>query len=332
MSKPGLRGSVCVIQKEILSGNMKKVTLLWNALKRYWKLRYGPVHFRLMDINCLAYLGLVGFLLIFFHRAVAYWPIYILIHAVLVIFILEIVRFGEKYPQKKTFWILRTFYPVALILYLWSELNGLVPMFYGSYWATDIIIHWDKIIFGVHPTVWVQQLYQPWLDELMNFFYTGYYTFFLLVPLSLFICKKKKEAIAVFSLTTFAYFSNFLLFYFFPVVSPRMYPSLEALHIKQHSGYFFSLVNRIVQAEGSVLGAAFPSSHVSGALVWALAALRYSRKLGYVVAPIALGVAVAAVYLGLHHAVDSIFGILWGFICYPIALSLIKKRGEDPPT
>ena len=309
---------------------MKKETSLWNALKRYWGLRYGHVHFRLMDIICLAYLGLIGFLLIFFHKAVIYWPIYILIHAVLAISILEIVRFGEKYPQKKTFWILRTCYPLALILYLWSELNGLVPMFYGSYWATDIIIYWDKIIFGVHPTIWVQQLYRPWLDELMNFFYTGYYTFFLLVPLSLFVCKKKKEAIAVVSLITFTYFSNFLLFYLFPVVSPQMSSPLQALQIKQPSGYFFSLINRIAQAKGSVLGAAFPSSHVSGALVWALSALRYSRKLGYVVAPIALGVAVAAIYLGLHHAVDSIFGILWGSICYLIALSLIKRRGEDP--
>lgn len=301
-----------------------------NNLKRFWEFRYGGVHLRLMDINCLAYLGLVGFLLIFFHRAVVRWLIYVLIHAALIIFILEIVRLGEKYHQKKIFWILRTFYPVPFILYLWLELNELVLMFCGSHWATDIIIHWDKIIFGVHPTVWVQQLYRPWLDELMNFFYTGYYTFFLLLPLFLYISKKKQEAFAVFSLITFTYLSNFFLFYFFPVVSPHMSPSLETLQIKQSSGYFFSEINQIVQAKGYVLGASFPSSHVSGGLVWALSALRYFKKLGYMVAPVALGVPIAAVYLGLHHAVDSIFGILWGSICYMIALILIKTRGEDP--
>lgn len=311
--------------------SLRRKNVLWDFLKQFWGARYGQVRFRLLDINCIAYLSLTALLLIFFHKAARGWPFYILIHIAYIIGILEIVRLGEKSPHRKILWILRTFYPVTLFFYGWKELSVLVRMFFDSYWATDVIIRMDKFIFGVHPTIWVQHLYQPWLDEFMSFFYSAYYTFFVLVPLILFICKKKEAALAVFSVTTFVYFSNYLLFCLFPVVSPRVYPMLQSLQIKHYTGYLLGQLNHMLQADHSVMGASFPSSHVSGALAWALSTLRYSRKMGYVTLPIAMGVAISSVYLGLHHAADSLFGILWLAISYPIAIRLIKKRGEDPP-
>jgi len=85
-----------------------------NILQRYWVLRYGHIHFRLMDINCIGYLGLIGFLLIFFHKSVIRWPFHVLIHTAFVIGILELVRLGEKYRYNKILWTLRTFYPVSI--------------------------------------------------------------------------------------------------------------------------------------------------------------------------------------------------------------------------
>ena len=309
---------------------MKRGIVILNVLKRYWMLWYGHIHFRLMDINCLAYIGLIGFLLIFFHKAVIRWPLYVLIHAAIVIAILEILRLGEKYPHKKILLIFRLFYPVPILLFAWKELGVLAPMFFGSYWATGLIIHWDKLIFGVYPTVWVQKLYHPWLDELMNFIYAGYFTFFFLIPLSLFVRKKKKATFAVFSLITFTYFSNFLFFLFLPALRPPFVPILQALQIKQQTGYLFFEINRILQAVGGISGGAFPSSHVAGAIVWGMSALRYNRKLGYALLPLVIGIGFSTVYLGLHHAMDPIFGYIWSAICYPIALKLIKQRGEDP--
>lgn len=305
---------------------------IWNALKGYWELRYCNVSFRLMDINCLAYMGMIGFFLIFFHNSVARWPLYVLIHAVICLGIIEIIRVGEKYPQNKILGILRTFYPVPLFLFAWEELEVLVTMFYGSHWATDMIVRWDKLIFGVHPTVWLQQLYHPWLNELINFFYAGYYTFFLLVPLSLYVCKKKKEASAVFSLATFVYFTNFCLFFLLPAFSPRFIPMLSELHTQEQTGYLFVAINRLVQTNGSIRTGAFPSSHVAGAFAWALCALRYNRKLGYALIPMAFGIAFSTVYMGLHHGMDPLIGSIWGVITYSAALKLIKIRGEDPLT
>jgi membrane-associated phospholipid phosphatase len=301
-----------------------------NIVLKAWNSRYHGVRFRLMDINCTVYMGLIGVLLIFFHKTVGNWPQYILIHAGFVIGILEIVRLGEKHPEKKLFSILRTFYPIVILLYAWEELPALQPIIFGSYWLTDTLVRWDKLIFGVHPTVWLQNLYNPWLDELMNFIYATYYTFFLLAPLIFYIRKKKEVSFAIYSLATFTYMSNFLLFYFLPALGAKPAPLLEGLHVKEHTGFLFVELNRIVQTKGGIACGAFPSSHVAGALVWALSALRYDKKLGYIILPFAIGIGFSTVYMTLHHAVDPIAGYIWGILSFVLALKLIKVRGEDP--
>jgi membrane-associated phospholipid phosphatase len=303
---------------------------LINIILKAWKSRYGDVRFRLMDINVMVYLGLIGLLVIVFQNNVNNWPIHVLIHAGIIIAILEIVRFDEKRPRNKLLSILRTFYPVLILLYTWEELASLQSMIYGSFWFTETLVRWDKLIFGVHPTVWLQNLYNPWLNELMNFIYATYYTFFLLAPLIFYIRKKKEVSYAIYSLATFTYLTNFLIFYLLPALGAKPAPMLAGLHVKEQAGFLFVEINKIIQAKGGIECGAFPSSHVAGALVWALSALRYDKKLGYVILPFAIGIGFSTVYLTLHHAVDPITGYIWGAFSFVLALKLIKSRGEDP--
>jgi membrane-associated phospholipid phosphatase len=301
-----------------------------NVLVNAWNWRYAGVRFRLMDINLSVYMGLIGILVIIFHKNVNNWPVHVLIHAGFVIGILEVVRLGEKHPENRLFSIFRTFYPLVFFLYAWEELAVLQSMIFGSFWLTDTLILWDKLIFGVHPTVWLQNLYNPWLNELMNFIYASYYTFFLLVPLIFYIRKKKEVSYAIYSLATFTYMSNFLLFYFLPALGAKPAPILAGLHVKEQTGFLFVELNKIIQAKGGIACGAFPSSHVAGALVWALSALRYDKKLGYIILPIAIGIGFSTVYMTLHHAVDPISGYIWGAFSFFLGLKLLKRRGEEP--
>ncbi|UCE41056.1 MAG: phosphatase PAP2 family protein [Candidatus Aminicenantes bacterium] len=303
---------------------------LKKSILKAWNWRYAGIRFRLMDINLSVYMGLIGLLVIFFRKNVDNWANHVLIHTVFVIGILEIVRLVEKHPENKLFSILRTFYPVVFFLYAWEELAVLQSMIYGSFWFTDTLVRWDKLLFGVHPTVWVQNLYNPWLDELMNFIYASYYTFFLLVPLIFYIRKKKEVSFAIYSLATFTYMTNFVFFYLLPALGAKPASLLAGLHVKEQTGFLFVELNRIIQAKGGIACGAFPSSHVAGALVWALSALRYDKKLGYIILPFAIGIGFSTVYLTLHHAVDPISGYIWGAFSFILGLRLIKIRREDP--
>lgn len=292
--------------------------------------RYSHVPFRLVDFICLGYLALIGFLLIFFHKNVHGWLRFVAIHALIIFVILELVRSAEKKPQLKILWILRTFYLILVILFCWNEMNGLLLMFYGDFWMSNVVIRIDKFIFGVHPTLWVQQFYRPWLDELMYALYSGYYLFTPIVSVTLFIKKKKEETLAGLSIASLAYLSNYVLFYILPAVGPQHVGLLQELSLAHSTGYFFGAATRLIQANGGVMGAAFPSSHITGVVVWTLVAFRYQRKLAYALMPLAVGVAVSTVYLGYHYAVDPLSGFIWGAICFFIALKWLKKRGEDP--
>jgi len=301
-------------------------------VKQLFDRRYGHVKFRLIDLICTGYFGLVGLLLIFFHNKVDHWFSYVVIHLIVIIIILEIVRFGERYSRNKLLWFIRTFYPIAIVLYGWSEIGSLSRMFFGDFWATEPIIRLDKKIFGVHPSIWFQQFYRPWLDEIMHFFYNMYFLFMPIVGLTFFIKKRYAEAFAAFAIGTGAHISNFILFLIFPTLAPFMTEGLVKLSTIHYSGYLFYEITRITQINGAQAGGTFPSCHVSAALAWGLAALRYERKLGYILLPLSVGVGISTVYLGHHHALDPICGLIWGAISYPIILKIIKKRGEDPLT
>ena len=60
---------------------------------------------------------------------------------------------------------------------------------------------------------------------------------------------------------------------------------------------------------GDSWGAAFPSSHVSAAVVAAICALRYCRPLGLALAPLTLGLVLSVVYGQFHYAVDALAGL-----------------------
>jgi membrane-associated phospholipid phosphatase len=252
------------------------------------------------------------------------------LHIVLAMVIVEFVRFAERNPQNKVVWFVRTFYPIAVFLIGWSTVDAIVRMFFGTFWFTEIAIQMDKFLFGVHPTVWLQQFYSPWLDELMNFFYASYYLFLPSVALVLYLRGKREEALAAFSFLSVTLLSNYALFYLLPCLSPSMAEGVMELHTKAHSGYFFAWVIRTIQSSAGIAGGAFPSSHIAEVFVLSLVALRYVRKLGYVLLPLTVGVSISTFYLRYHHAVDPLFGYVWGAICFLFTLRLLKIRGEEP--
>lgn len=295
-------------------------------LTALWQRRYGFIHWRLADYLALGYMAGLAVLLPFFHHHVPRWPKDFFIHLGFVLTGLELVRAGELHPRNHVLWFLRTFYPLATIFYGYFEMNHMNRMFIGSYWAMDALLEIDAWLFGAHPTIWVQRLYSPGLDELMNFFYVSYYSFAPLATLPLFLRGQREETLAVFGIVTLAYVGNFVLFYAFPALCPRMIPELEALRTADYSGYFIASLTKYFQSQGAIAGGCFPSTHVSGAMAWSLATWRYNRKLSYMMLPLAFGVALATVYLGYHHALDPMVGIVWAWGAYMIAVRLLGKR------
>jgi membrane-associated phospholipid phosphatase len=276
-----------------------------------------------MDITVLTYVLFMGWLTVPFHHHMAHWPTYPLVHTVIAFFILELIRFTSRF-KSGIFRFVRTFYPTFGLSFAWSELNVLVRMIIPSFWANDFLLNLDLALFGVHPTVWVQNIFTPWLTELMNFFYAVYYLFIPLGAVTLYLRGRKKETLDFLFLVCFTYSIGFFLFLFFPALGPWML--INDLHTVQPEGGIFLHLNQFIQSKGSIRGGCFPSSHVAAATVMALASLRYQKVIGMILLPLAFCVAVATVYCRYHHAVDAISGILLGTILYFVGKAILDAR------
>lgn len=288
----------------------------------------GAPRLQLFDWSCLVYVTLIGLGVLVFRNRVPTWPRDLAVHAAMAAAILGIIRLHRRLPRNRWIAGLRLLYPVGCMAYGWNELDRLVPMVFGSYWATSALMWADRAIFGCPPTEWFRARYTPVMDELMNVCYFGYYLFMPLVCASLLLRGKRRELTFVLSIVTFTYFTTFLLYYLFPALAPRMVPGLADAGQGDYTGYLFASLTRTVQSNGAIHGACFPSSHVAGAFAWTFAANRVDRRLGLVLAPVAAGVALATVYLRYHHAVDSLAGLLVGLACTRIAVGLVGRAGQ----
>jgi membrane-associated phospholipid phosphatase len=118
-------------------------------------------------------------------------------------------------------------------------------------------------------------------------------------------------------------FGSYLFFILFPVDSP--YYRSDPLGPPFAGHFFFDLVHE-VSSRGGARGGAFPSAHVSGAVVIWLVAWRYQRPLAVLLAPIVAGVVVATVYGRFHYALDTAAGLLLAIVVVTAFTSGVARR------
>ncbi len=295
--------------------------------------RYSATRYLWVDVVTMGYTAATGALWLLLGHDQPGWLTAVLIHFVYVAFGLEVVRASQRHPSSAIVRELRTFYPAFIIVWGFFDVTRLQSLISkGTFWATDAMVALDLAIFGVHPTVWIERWHMPWLTELICFFNLCYYLIPFLFAVPLVVSGRRTVALTGASLALFTYVVNFTLFLLLPAIGPRMVPEIEALRTATyHGGGPVSWAMLLVQGDhGAVRGAAFPSVHVSTSVVWAMAAWRYERRLAWMIWPLALGTAFSTVYLGFHHAIDPLAGMLLAGACYWVGLRILRARGEEP--
>ena len=113
-------------------------------------------------------------------------------------------------------------------------------------------------------------------------------------------------------------FGSYLFFVLFPLASP--YYRFERLRPPLSGRFSFNLVHE-VSARGGARGGAFPSAHVSGAVVVWLVALRHQPRVAGLLSPLILGLIVATVYGRFHYVLDTRAG-------FGVALTAVAIEGR----
>ena len=98
---------------------------------------------------------------------------------------------------------------------------------------------------------------------------------------------------------------SYLFFILLPVDSPYYLSQRLGPPLSGH--FFFDLVHQM-SARGGARGGAFPSAHVSGAVVVSLVAWRHQRRLAYLLVPLTGSLMIATVYGRFHYVLDTLAG------------------------
>ncbi len=210
----------------------------------------------------------------------------------------------------------RLAYPLIYLFVIFESFFMILPYINPNRYD-ELLARIDFSMFGVHPTVWIEQWNYPWLTDLFYLLYIFYF------PMPLFILvwlyKQKRfidldRSIWVYMLT---YYGAYLGYFMVPAAGPRFYEPLMELQKANLDGLFLAVpVRTIINfLEPNKLDA-FPSLHAAISFTTLLLMGKYNKRMFWIFLPIITGIMISLVYCRYHYVIDMIAGIGWSVITF----------------
>jgi membrane-associated phospholipid phosphatase len=220
---------------------------------------------------------------------------------------------------------LRWWYPVILCTPCFEGIGRMIHIIQPTLIDAHLVVA-DEMIFGAPLTPILQHHASPWLTELFYICYTSYYFLIPGVGFALYLrgggsYAPFREFMLAVSLTFWVCFLHFLLT---PAGGPVFWPDYPA-HVLSPAGGPITALERWVFKTGTIVGGAFPSSHVAVAFVVTACSVRF-RVAPYVVLPLFIGLALSTIFAGYHYGVDVLYGAVVGaLIATGVAVAMAPK-------
>jgi membrane-associated phospholipid phosphatase len=201
--------------------------------------------------------------------------------------------------------VIRDWHPLLLFPFLYKEVERLAPVL-GDWRLTAAIPAWESALFGGQPSLYLSERlpFVP-LSEYLHFCYLSYVIVIPSVAAYWYVSGRRAAFGELLLLLSTALLASYLFFILLPVDSPYYLSQRLGPPLSGH--FFFDLVHQ-VSARGGARGGAFPSAHVSGAVVVSLVAWRHQRRLAYLLVPFTGSLMIATVYGRFHYVLDALAG------------------------
>src|SRR4030043_1903231 len=177
------------------------------------------------------------FLLVFFFRGqIPLWRPQLLFYALLLGLLLVLKISSDRKRSGRIGGLLKDFSPVAFIILIYQSLGNIIQHLQPD--IDPYLIRIDFLLFGVHPTVWMERWITSWLTDTMSLAYISYYFLPLILVLTLSLRGRTEEFRRTMFVLTFGYYLSFIGYILFPAIGPRF--TLSHLQTVPLSGSFFS--------------------------------------------------------------------------------------------
>jgi len=219
------------------------------------------------------------------------------------------------------FW--RHWYPHLYFLFCFEELAYLVHLVNPN-WQDAKLIAFDHWMFGVHPSVWLEQFSTPLRNDFFQLAYLTYFVYLLALGGILYYRKEWNAYWSVMTYSAVGYAIGYVIASVFPVESP-WFAMAGMWKGELHGGPFTATIN-FIEHYGRVRGAAFPSEHVAGSVAALWGAWRHKRWLFWVMLPLVLAMCVSTIWGRYHYVADIFGGIITGTLGFVIGSWIMKRR------
>jgi membrane-associated phospholipid phosphatase len=269
-------------------------------------------------------------------------------NVLIAITIIGIATLG-KYRSGSLFVNIHRYYHLPIIYVIFMQvfvyISILNPHDYDA-----ILVAWDKAIFGVNPTEWLQQYAVPALTEFLQIAYLLFYVHAFAQSIELNLRGLYDEAERVTRIIVFGFLLSYLAYFFMPAIGPRF--SVHEYHsiFTDLPGIFATdfIRNAIDTGDGfrdKALAPALqmhrncmPSGHTMMTLMNMILAFRFRSKLRWVFFVMGISLIFSTVYLRYHYVVDVIAGIILALVALALesrihalltSTKLVRKINSD---
>ncbi|HUU70728.1 MAG TPA: phosphatase PAP2 family protein, partial [Planctomycetota bacterium] len=198
----------------------------------------------------------------------------------------------------------RQVYPLLYIALIFDSLAKVIPVAH-DWRADDLLVAIDRRMLGVDATVFLENYVSRPAVEVLSYAYMLYFVLPFVLIWMLWRAGKLREISHWACLITIALYTNYILYFLFPAVGPRFH--LTHLVPLRGMGLSNHIMNCLDVLESNKLDV-FPSAHVNAALVTLYGFVRFCRRWVVPATVVALGIALATVYLRYHYVIDVAAG------------------------
>ena len=221
--------------------------------------------------------------------------------------------------------VIRDWHPLVLFPLLYKEVEVLAAAI-GDWRLTAAIPAWESSLFAGQPSLYLSEwlAFVP-LSEYLHLCYLSYVIVIPSVTAYWYVSGRRAAFGELVLLLSTVLLGSYMFFILLPVdspyyLSPRLGPPLSG-------HFFFDLVHQM-SARGGARGGAFPSAHVSGAVVVSLVAWQHQRRLVYLLVPMTGSVMIATVYGRFHYVLDTLAGAALAIVVV-LGYRFIFGNGSD---
>src|SRR5487761_34584 len=227
----------------------------------------------------------------------------------------------------RPYWrVVRDWFPFLVILLMYYSLWGKATLMVVTHDRDAMLLAWDRWLFGVEPTIYLQRFINPTLTAWMQFAYAFHLYNIPLVACFIYLFRPRERFREMMCGLVVVTFFGILGYLIVPAIGPEYtLRNLYTVPLSQPLAVFNQQIQFINFAR--IQRDCFPSLHVGiSFLVW-LYAWRNSKALFWILSPLILSLWVSTVYLRYHYTVDCIAGFILAPLCYTLANWLYAKYG-----